>query len=79
MIAALLGFPLSLLPKPFGEVLPFVGVLIFSYFGVSLFVMRQGDIMGLLSALSGRNGEGGCFIILDKPQPQHLTGYQRHH
>ncbi len=58
LIAALLGFPLSLLPKPFGEVLPFVGVLIFSYFGVSLFVMRQGDIMGLLSALSGRN-EGG--------------------
>jgi uncharacterized protein YacL len=59
LIAALLGFPLSLLPKPFGQVLPFVGVLIFSYFGVSLFVMRQGDIMGLLSALSGRNSEGG--------------------
>ena len=59
LIAALLGFPLSLLPKPFGEVLPFLGVLIFSYFGVSLFVMRQGDIMGLLSALSGRNSEGG--------------------
>jgi uncharacterized protein YacL len=60
LIAALLGFPLSLLPKPFGEVLPFIGVLIFSYFGVSLFVMRQGDIMGLLSALSGRNGESGA-------------------
>ncbi len=59
LIAALLGFPLSLLPKPFGEVLPFVGVVIFSYLGVSLFVMRQGDIMGLLSALSGRN-EGGA-------------------
>ena len=59
LIAALLGFPLSLLPKPFGEVLPFLGVLVFSYFGVSLFVMRQGDIMGLLSALSGRNEGGG--------------------
>jgi uncharacterized protein YacL len=58
LIAALLGFPLSLLPAPFGEVLPFLGVLVFSYFGVSLFVMRQGDIMGLLGALSGR-GEGG--------------------
>jgi len=58
LIAALLAFPLSLLPAPFGEVLPFIGVLIFSYFGVSLFVMRQGDIMGLFSALSGR-GEGG--------------------
>ncbi|MFN3491788.1 MAG: PIN/TRAM domain-containing protein [Anaerolineales bacterium] len=58
LIAALLAFPLSMLPAPFGEILPFIGVLIFAYFGVSLFVMRQGDIMGLLSALSGR-GEGG--------------------
>jgi uncharacterized protein YacL len=59
LIAALLGFPLSLLPKPFGEILPFIGVLLFSYFGVSLFVMRQGDIMGLLSALGGRSEGGG--------------------
>jgi uncharacterized protein YacL len=59
LIAALLAFPLSLLPEPFSEILPFIGVLIFSYFGVSLFVMRQGDIMGLLSALSGRGDGGG--------------------
>ena len=58
LIAALLAFPLSLLPAPFGEILPFIGVLLFSYFGVSLFVMRQGDIMGLVSVLSGR-GESG--------------------
>ncbi len=58
LIAALLAFPLSLLPEPFNQILPFIGVLIFSYFGISLFVMRQGDLMGLLSALSGR-GEGG--------------------
>ena len=59
LTAALLAFPLSLLPDPLGSILPFIGVLIFSYFGVSLFVMRQGDIMGLLSAMSGRGGEGG--------------------
>ena len=59
LTAALLAFPLSLLPSPFGDVLPFIGVLIFSYFGVSLFVMRQGDIMGMLSSISGRSGEGG--------------------
>jgi uncharacterized protein YacL len=58
LIAALLAFPLSLLPAPFGEILPFIGVLLFSYFGVSLFVMRQGDIMGLVSVLSGRNESG---------------------
>lgn len=59
LIAALLAFPLSMLPEPFSQILPFITVLIFSYFGVSLFVMRQGDIMGLLSALSGRNEGGG--------------------
>ena len=59
LIAALLAFPLSLLPNPFGSVLPFVGVVLFVYLSVSLFVMRQGDIMSLLSALGGRSGEGG--------------------
>jgi len=57
--AALLAFPLSLLPDPFGRTLPFIGVLMFSYFGVTLFVMRQGDIMSLFSTFSGRGGEGG--------------------
>ena len=58
LIAALLAFPLSLLPEPLSQILPFVGVVVFSYLGISIFVMRQGDIMGLLGALSGR-GEGG--------------------
>jgi uncharacterized protein YacL len=60
LTAALLAFPLSLLPDPLGNILPFLGVLIFSYFGISLFVMRQGDIMGLLSTISGRGGENGA-------------------
>jgi uncharacterized protein YacL len=48
MVAALLAFPLSLLPAPIGQILPFVGVLIFSYFGVSIFVMRQNDLFAVL-------------------------------
>ncbi|MBK9924747.1 MAG: PIN domain-containing protein [Anaerolineales bacterium] len=59
LTAALLAFPLSLLPTPFGQILPFVGVAGFSYLGISLFVMRQGDLLGLVSALSGRGGDGG--------------------
>lgn len=58
LTAALLAFPLSLLPAPLGQILPFVGVVVFSYLGISLFVMRQGDIMGLFSTFSGRS-EGG--------------------
>jgi uncharacterized protein YacL len=59
LAAALLAFPLSLLPTPFGEILPLVGTVAFSYFGIVLFVMRQGDSLGLFSSLSGRGGESG--------------------
>ncbi|TFH37981.1 MAG: TRAM domain-containing protein [Anaerolineales bacterium] len=48
IIAALVAFPFSLLPSPFSETLPFVGVILFSYLSVSIFVMRQNDIIGLL-------------------------------
>lgn len=58
LTAALLAYPFSQLPPPFGEILPFVGVVAFSYFGVSLFVMRQGDLMGLISTASGRTESG---------------------
>ncbi len=46
IVAALLAFPLSFLPAPFGTVLPFIGVVVFSYVGVMVFVMRQNDIFG---------------------------------
>lgn len=48
MIAALLAFPLSLLPQPFSQVLPFVGVLLFGYAGVAVFVLRQKEIFDVL-------------------------------
>ncbi len=58
LIAALLAFPLSLLPRPFGEILPFVGVAILTYLGVVIFVMRQREIFGLFgSRKHGRSQE----------------------
>jgi uncharacterized protein YacL len=59
IVAALLTFPLSLLPAPFGNVLPFVGVLLFSYFGIALFSMRQADMLNVISSLTNRGGEPG--------------------
>ncbi len=65
IIAALLAFPISLLPSPFGDTLPFVGVLLFGYMGVAVFVMRQNDLFGMLSSISARaphgkeDGKGG--------------------
>lgn len=59
IFAALLAFPLSLLPSPFGDLLPFIGVLLCSYFGIMVFVMRQQDIFNTLRThLPGRGGEG---------------------
>ena len=54
VFAALLTFPLSLLPDPFGKVLPFVGVLLFGYFGVAIFVMRQNDLFNMFNMFNGR-------------------------
>lgn len=67
LIAALLAFPLSLLPRPFSQILPFVGVIILAYLGVSIFVMRQKEIFSLFFARwrarsseeTGEQGETG--------------------
>jgi uncharacterized protein YacL len=74
IIAALLTFPLSTLPDPFGNILPFLSVLFFGYFGIMLFVMRQTDIVGVLRSIFGRhsgdptqpgNYQSGKTILLD--------------
>jgi uncharacterized protein YacL len=58
MIAALVSFPFSLLPEPFGQLLPFIGAVVFGYLGVSLFIMRQNDLMSFIrNRFSGGSGE----------------------
>jgi len=47
-VAALLSVPLSLLPDPLGQVLPFVGVIICSWLSISIFVMRRHDLFSFL-------------------------------
>jgi len=53
VIAALLAYPLSLLPTPFGQVMPFLAVIFFGYAGMALFVMRQGDFQAVFSSFRG--------------------------
>ena len=56
--AALLAYPISLLPAPLGSILPFVAVLLFSYLGIVLFVARQKDLQNLFKPLGkGRGGD----------------------
>ena len=54
IIAALLAFPLSLLPHPSGQILPFVAVVVFSYLGVAIFAMRRTDLFSVLRQLPVR-------------------------
>jgi uncharacterized protein YacL len=65
IIAALLAFPLSMLPEPLSQLLPFLGVIMFSYLGIVIFVMRQKDIFSLFPSRRqtrldevGEEGEG---------------------
>jgi uncharacterized protein YacL len=53
LFAALLAFPLSLLPRPFSQILPFIGVLLFGYLGVAIFNFRQNDILGMFNFFKG--------------------------
>jgi uncharacterized protein YacL len=57
IIAALLSFPLSLLPPPFGKILPFVAVVLFGYLGIAVFVMRQADLFSIFRVSTGKSGE----------------------
>ncbi len=54
LIAALLAFPISLLPDPFGAVLPFVGVVVFGYLGVAIFAMRQTELFSVVTSFTSR-------------------------
>lgn len=60
LTAALLAFPLSLLPSPVGKVMPMIGVLIFGYFGVAVFTTRQADITSILGGLTRREENTGA-------------------
>ena len=59
VVSALLAFPLSLLPEPFGQILPVIIALAMCYLGVTIFVSRQNDISNAWSNLAQRSGDGG--------------------
>jgi uncharacterized protein YacL len=56
IIAALLSPVLANLPSPFGDVLPFVGAILFGYLGVVVMTMRRKDIFALLNSRFAKSG-----------------------
>jgi len=70
IISALLALPLSVLPTPMGELLPFVAALIFSYLGVMVMVTREKEIFGMFGVRlarekGGRKEEDKEVVLLD--------------
>ena len=76
LVAALLAIPLSQLPNPFGEILPFAGSIIFGYLGAMIAVSRRDELLRLFnrgkwqkqeisSAEPDNNFEGPRPILLD--------------
>lgn len=71
IIAALLAFPISMLPKPFSQILPFVGVVLFGYLGVVIFVLRQNELSQIFLSrrhpaeddTAGENGAGSSGAL----------------
>jgi uncharacterized protein YacL len=53
IVGALASLPLSLLPSPFGSFLPFVSAIFFCYLGITLFVMRQEDLLSIFGSRLG--------------------------
>jgi uncharacterized protein YacL len=60
LIAALLTFPLSRLPPPFGNILPLITVIILGYLGAAVLVLRQADIWSLLRP--NRSGKSALHL-----------------
>jgi uncharacterized protein YacL len=59
IISALIAFPLSMLPEPYSQVLPFIVAAVMSYLGIAVFSSRQTDIFEVWSSVSSRSGDGG--------------------
>ena len=69
LIAALLAVPLSMLPEPFGRMLPLVGSLAFAYLGITIALARHKDVFEAFGRQGGASGDGkgrrGSYVILD--------------
>lgn len=57
IVGVLLAIPLTNLPAPLGEIMPFVSTLLFAWLGISIMVMRASDIESIFKAYRLGQGE----------------------
>lgn len=72
VIAGLVSFPLSMLPQPYSQILPFAAAILFGYLGIMIMVTRQHDIFNVIRGrLPGKkqdqtpDGKGLRPVLLD--------------
>jgi len=72
VIAGLVSFPLSMLPEPYSQILPFAAAILFGYLGIMVMVTRQRDIFNVIRGrLPGKkqdqtpDSEGLRPVLLD--------------
>jgi len=58
VVGALIAFPLSLLPKPFGELLPFIAAILIGYLSIVIFTTRQNEIFNMVGSRFGTLSKG---------------------
>jgi len=60
VVAALISFPLSLLPPPLSQILPFVAAVLFGMLGIMIMSFRQRDIFEMVRGQAPGRAEGGA-------------------
>lgn len=72
IVAALVSFPLSFLPQPLSQILPFVAAVLFGYLGVLVLITRQRDIFNLFRGRASKRAaeaesaeSGRAPVLLD--------------
>ncbi len=70
LLALLAAYPLSLLPQPFGSLIPPALTIVLAYLGVTIFGVRSKEILDTLTLWMGRSGNrilttGGRKLLLD--------------
>ena len=65
VVGALIAFPLSLLPKPFGELLPFIAAILIGYLSIAIFTTRQNEIFNMFGSRFGSLSKGDQDLSTD--------------
>ncbi len=65
VVGGLIAFPLSLLPKPFGELLPFIAAILIGYLSITIFTTRQDEIFNMVGSRFGSLSKGDQDLSAD--------------